>query len=969
AAAALAGAPGQFAGQVALVTGASPHSIAWASVAHLLRGGATVIVVTTTDTRERIAAYRDLERRYAAPGAQLHVVRANLASFADIDALLDWVTTPTVEEVGPTTREVKPALWPTIVLPFAAAPAGGEAPDTGPDAARTLRLLLLGVQRLVGGLAERVTSADRAPFTVVLPMSPNHGTFGGDGAYGEAKAALSTMVNRWHSEASRWGRATRLVAAEIGWVRGTGLMAGNDRIAHTIERELGVLTYSAAQMGALIAALATPEFARRAAVAPVEVDLSGGLRGRGDLGAALARAMTAVRVDGIDNQIVDSVHTDATIDALANLPDVLRLARATPTEPESGTPARIAAQDMIVIAGIAEYGPWGASATRWQAEVGSLAADGVLELAWRRGLVRWDASAGSWTDADSGEPVAEADLAARYRDRVLVGVGVRALERTDRVAADGYTEFSEVFLDRALRTPVATEAHARALAAGTAGATVARAAEGWIVTLPAGSAIRVPRTHPLTRSVGGQFPTGSDPTRHGLEPGVAGAMDALAAWNLVVTAEALVDAGVTPEELVGAVHPSLVGNTQGTGMGGMGSIQTLYMDPATGKEHANDVLQEALGNVVSAHANQGLVGGYGPMVHPVAACATAAVSLEEAIDKIALGKAEIIVGGGWDDLSTEGILGFADMAATADNAAMSSAGLDPTEHSRPGDRRRRGFVESQGGGSFVVCRGSVALALGLPVRAVVGYAASFGDGIHTSIPAPGLGALGAVRGGQDSPLGRALVDLGLSAEDIAVVSKHDTSTQANDPNEALVHATIAEALGRSAGAPLRVISQKSLTGHSKGGAAAWQIAGLCDVFDTGIVPGNRNLVSVDPRVVPAPLVVDHRPLVRHEPVRAGLVTSLGFGHVSAVVALAHPDVFVGAVPADQRADYLARAHARRVSGAQLRLAAQHGGPPVLTRRTDRRLGPGTPEVQRAREVELLVGERAVEPVRTSAGRA
>ncbi len=52
-------------------------------------------VATTTDTPERIAAYRDLERRYAGVGAQLHVVPANLASFADVDGLLDWLTTPT----------------------------------------------------------------------------------------------------------------------------------------------------------------------------------------------------------------------------------------------------------------------------------------------------------------------------------------------------------------------------------------------------------------------------------------------------------------------------------------------------------------------------------------------------------------------------------------------------------------------------------------------------------------------------------------------------------------------------------------------------------------------------------------------------------------------------------------------------------------------------------------------------------
>lgn len=959
---AMSATPGAFAGQVALVTGASPNSIAWSSVAHLLRGGATVVVVTTTDTPARIAAYRDLERRYAGPGAQLHVVRANLASFTDIDALIDWMVTPTTESIGPVTREVKPALWPTLVLPFAAAPAGGELPDTREDAQLTLRLLLLGVQRLVGGLAERAAGANRGRFTVILPMSPNHGTFGGDGAYGDAKAALETMNNKWHSEGSRWGSQTRLISAEIGWVRGTGLMSANDRIARHIEDELGVVTYASEQMGALIAALATPTFVDRADVEPVRVDLAGGLGGRADLGAALARAVAELtaqaKAEAAAAQADDST---VLIPALPNLPTALAAARAPVAVPAGSGRARVRAEDMVVLVGIAEFGPWGGSWTRREAEVGELSAAGVIELAWRCGLIGWDDAKGGWTDTASGEAVAEAVLAERYREAVSTRVGVRLLEHTDGVAAEGFTEYTEVYLDRPLTKVVATEGEARALAAGAEGSLVTPAEEGWILTLPAGAAVRVPRTRPLRRSVGGQFPSGVAATRHGLESGVAASMDPLAAWNVVISAEALADAGVSAEELVSAVHPSLIGNTQGSGMGGMSSISKLYMGPATGKEHANDVLQEALGNVVSAHVNQSLVGGYGPMVHPVAACATAAVSLEEAIDKIALGKADIIVGGGWDDLSTEGINGFANMAATADNEAMIESGLPPHQHSRPGDRRRKGFVESQGGGTFVVCRGSVALALGLPIRAVLAYAATFGDGIHTSIPAPGLGALGAARGGQDSPLARALADLGLGADDVAVVSKHDTSTEANDPNEAFIHASIQQAIGRTDGAPLRVISQKSLTGHSKGGAAAWQVAGLCDVFQTGQVPGNKNLVSADPRVTQGALVVDYRTLDRHEPVRAAVATSLGFGHVSALVALAHPDVFVEAIPVEQREGYLQRAHERRVQGARSRLAATYGGRPLLTRRTDRRLGEGSYYDVRDREAGMLLDANGTLP--------
>ena len=42
------------------------------------------------------------------------------------------------------------------------------------------------------------------------------------------------------------------------------------------------------------------------------------------------------------------------------------------------------------------------------------------------------------------------------------------------------------------------------------------------------------------------------------------------------------------------------------------------------------------------------------MIHPVGACATAAVSVEEGVDKIRLGKAEFVVAGGFDDLTLEG---------------------------------------------------------------------------------------------------------------------------------------------------------------------------------------------------------------------------------------------------------------------------------------------------------------------------
>ena len=131
------------------------------------------------------------------------------------------------------------------------------------------------------------------------------------------------------------------------------------------------------------------------------------------------------------------------------------------------------------------------------------------------------------------------------------------------------------------------------------------------------------------------------------------------------------------------------GDPQGTGMGGMSSMRDLFINTLLGEPNQNDILQEALPNVVAAHVMQSYVGGYGSMVHPVAACATTAVSVEEGFDKIRAGKAEFVVSGGFDDLSIEGIQGFADMSATADSAAMAAKGISERHYSRAGDRRQQ----------------------------------------------------------------------------------------------------------------------------------------------------------------------------------------------------------------------------------------------------------------------------------------
>ena len=938
--------------EVVVVTGASKGSIAASVVAQLLSGGATVIATTSKLDDNRLAFYRNLYRNNARFGAKLWVAPANMASYTDIDALVSWVGTEQSESLGPQSIHLKDALTPTLLFPFAAPRVTGDLSDAGSRAEMEMKVLLWAVQRLIGGLSHVGAERDvAARLHVVLPGSPNRGMFGGDGAYGEAKSALDAVVSRWKAESS-WAQRVSLAHALIGWTKGTGLMGHNDVIVGAVE-EAGVITYTTDEMATMLLNLCDIESKVAAAREPLQADLTGGLAevelDLSELANKAREEMTAEKADDDDD-------LPGTIRALPSPPRGYRSAPPPAWDDLDVDPA-----DLVVIVGGAEIGPYGSSRTRFEMEVDDeLSAAGVLELAWTTGLVKWeDDPTPGWYDAETGELVDEGELVERYHDAVVERVGIREFVDDGAIDPDHAAPLLvSVFLDKDFTFVVSTEADARAFVQFDPEHTVISPvpeSTDWQVIRKAGTEIRVPRKVKLSRTVGAQIPTGFDPMVYGVSQEMMNSTDRVAIWNLVATVDAFLSAGFTPAELMRWVHPSLVASTQGTGIGGLTSLQTMYHGNLLGRNKPNDILQEVLPNVFAGHVVQSYVGSYGAMIHPVGACATAAVSVEEGVDKIRLGKAEFVVAGGYDDLTPESITGFGDMAATADTEMMRAKGISDAKFSRANDRRRLGFVEGQGGGTILLARGDLALNMGLPVLAVVGYVSSFGDGVHTSIPAPGLGALGAGRGGRESVLARSLAKLGVGPDDIAVVSKHDTSTLANDPNETELHERLAAALGRSAGAPLFVVSQKSLTGHSKGGAAVFQMMGMCQMLREGVLPPNRSLDCVDDEMAGAAHLVWLRDTLRlgeKFPLKAGLVTSLGFGHVSGLVALVHPQAFLAALSPEQRDDYKRRADARVLAG-QLRLAsAIAGGRPLYEKPADRRFGHDAPE--KRQEADMLL---------------
>ncbi len=889
--------PLSWADQTALVTGAGPDSIAEGIVKRLLEGGARVVVTTSRPSRDRLKRFKGLYRTHGARGSELHIVPFNQGDFADIDALCEWMLASSFETRGAARIQLKTPWLPTLCFPFGAVPAEGDPTTLDESIADTLKVNLIGVERLIGKLAVEISQrgADTKPVHIVLPLSPNHGQMGRDGLYAESKIGLETLLRRWGAEFDRWGKYTTLCGARIGWVRGTGLMHGLDRVYKRIENDLGIETYSPTEMADLILGHCDENGRANSAEAPIVADLTGGF------GKA-----TGLR-DLINHALENAQSQLGPVEPSAPSTSLPLNLFEFPALPKAATGKAIDPAHAVAIVGFGEIGPFGNARARWSIEKSQrLTSADAIELAWLCGHIKFEN--GEWLDLESGDTVDVNDLVNTYDLNSAIGIRENAVFDPNMVEA-----YSEVLLseDLVFHVPDAdiADSFKRQDPANTH---VVVAEDGFKVVRKAGARVRVPRIDPIDRDIAGQLPAGFDPTRLGFDSQQLEQIDPVAIYNLLATAEAFRTAGIDPRELWAEIHPSRIACTQGSGIGGMRALRRLYADSVLDQNKQSDVLQETLINVGAAYPGMYIYGGYGPMINPVSACATAAVSVEVASDLLTARKADFVVAGAFDDFSKEGARGFAEMQATISADERARRGFDPDQSSRPCDARRGGFVESQGGGTILLCRGDTAIELGLPIYGLVAGAWSAADGLQKSVPAPGPGVSAIGAGGLSSPLGQALDTLGLGADDIGVVSIHGTSTDANDLNETQLHSNLAKALGRSAGNPLPVIGQKAITGHAKGGAAAWQLIGLCQSLNEGIIPPMHNLDEPDRRLDDrAPLLFSDETL-NYGPgaIRAGILTSLGFGHVGAAVCVANANVLLEGLSETELEYYSQRRDAR-----------------------------------------------------------
>ncbi|KAE8153339.1 hypothetical protein BDV25DRAFT_168999 [Aspergillus avenaceus] len=762
-----------YTGKTVLVTGAGPNSIGAQIIQGLLSGGARVVVTTSRHISETALFYQRMYRHFGAKGASLTVLPFNQASKHDCKALIEYIYGANSPVGGGI----------DYVIPFAAISQSGELHKIDPRSELAFRIMLVNLFRLVGCIhhqKEKQRSNCR-PTMIIVPMSCNEGTFGGDGLYAESKIALKTLFNRFHSE--RWSNYVTICGAVIGWTRGTGLMHSSDILAERVE-DTGVITFSQSEMAFNILALMSPELSACAEETPIYADLTGGLESTWDIKAKvtairtsisqeleLRRALAAEEIyhrlalfGDQDQQEKGVGKIDVeTRRAFLNLCFPLLECHEDLLKEVPSLQGMIDLSHTVVVVGFSELGPWGNSRTRWEMEHrGTFSLEGYVEMAWIMGFIQHvDGTSRSqpyigWVDTTTKAPVRDDEIPHRYHDRIMSNAGVRLIEPE---GVDDYIPSQKEYLQE-----VAVEEDLPPFECSRATGEAFKLRHGHKIALQAiqgsdqcrvfvkkGAVLMLGKIVPFHQSVAGPIPTGWNPIRYGIPEDIVQQVDTTTLYALCCVSEAFLSAGIEdPYEIYRYIHVSELANCLGTGGGPMKIIRNMYRDRFLDRQVRSDILLEHFLNTMGAWVNMLLLSAAGPLKTPVGACATALESLDIGCDAITSGKCKVALVGGCDDYREELSFEFDKIKATANCNEEFVKGRMPNEISRPTASSRNGFVESAGCGVQILMTAELAIEMGLPIYGIVAYSQMASDQIGRSIPAPGKGILTVARGTEDA---------------------------------------------------------------------------------------------------------------------------------------------------------------------------------------------------------------------------
>jgi len=313
--------------------------------------------------------------------------------------------------------------------------------------------------------------------------------------------------------------------------------------------------------------------------------------------------------------------------------------------------------------------------------------------------------------------------------------------------------------------------------------------------------------------------TGFDPSVY-FGPKEVRRVDRFAQFSVAAADMALADAGDI------ASDPDRSGVIFATGVGGFDTLaEQIEVHLNKGPRRVSPFLVPMMmANAGAANISM-RTGWHGPSETIVTACAAGTHAVAAAARLVASGRCEVVIGGG-----AEASFHPVAVAAFANMTALSTSGV-----SRPFDRRRDGFVMTEGAAGLVLEDWDRATGRGAHIYAEVAGAASTSDAHHITAPVPdGAGAVACME--------QALADAELTAADIRHINAHGTSTPLNDLAEARA---IAKVFGEP-GPP--VTSTKGVTGHGLGAAGAIEAVASVLTIDRRLIPPTYGCEEVDPDI-------------------------------------------------------------------------------------------------------------------------
>lgn len=331
-------------------------------------------------------------------------------------------------------------------------------------------------------------------------------------------------------------------------------------------------------------------------------------------------------------------------------------------------------------------------------------------------------------------------------------------------------------------------------------------------------------------------------------------MGASAAYAYMATERAVEDSGLT-EEMVSNPRTGLVMGSGG--VSGEMFCESIDVMRERGIKRAGPyrVTQIMASTVSACVATPFKIKGTNYSI--ASACATSAHCIGHAMELIQLGKQDVLLAGGAEEMHWS-------MAGMFDAMGALSSKYNDTPHlaSRAYDADRDGFVPGVGAGTLIVEELEHAKARGAKIYAeLVGYG-STSDGYDMVAPS-GEGAVRCMEQAMSTVDG-----------DIDYINAHGTSTPVGDLKEL-------EGIRKLFGDKVPPISStKSLSGHGLGAAGVHEAIFSLLMMQGDFITASANVQTVDPAAADLPILIERKDNANLQRIMSN---SFGFGGTNATL--------------------------------------------------------------------------------------